>query len=103
MQDLISLLNELTTLEKIADAAGIVPQAISTSIEKVLAVLSDDSLSSTAVLSDVSSLIAEVEKTEVVDAVKEYAKQVLTLIENIRGSKSAFTPASVIIHDAPSV
>jgi hypothetical protein len=107
MQELLSLLGELKTLEAIAKASGVVPPNVTEAIDKVLAVLSDTNFvkpdSTLAVISDVSMLISDIDKLEADPAVKEFAKQVLTLIENIRNAvKPAYAPASVVIRDVPA-
>lgn len=103
ISELNSLVGELTTLRDIAEAVGPVPAEVSASIEKVLSVLRLDPIKSEAVatlLSEVTSLITAVDKLEVIPAVKEWAKQVLTLVENM-GDVKPSVPASVIIQPIP--
>lgn len=107
MQELVSLLNELSTLEKIAKASGVVPPVITNALDKVVAVLAANEFvkpdSALAVLTDVTQLISDVDQLEADPAVKEFAKQVLTLVENIRSAvKPSYAPASVVIKDVPA-
>jgi hypothetical protein len=107
LTELISLLNELKTLEAIAKASGVVPINITNAIDKVLAVLASSDFvnpnSALNVLSDVTAAISDIEQIEADPDVKQFAKQVLTLVDNIRNaSKPSEVPASVFIKDVPA-
>jgi hypothetical protein len=104
MTELISLLNELLTLEKLAVASGAVPKQVGDAISKVVDVLSKTELvtpnSVANVLTDVRSLVDAIDQLEADVSVKQYASQVITLIENI---VKLAKPAPVAPVSVPSV
>jgi hypothetical protein len=100
MTELISLLNDLKTLEAIAKASGAVPVEVTTAIDKILDVLSDTKFvspdSKVNALKDVFTLISAVDKLEADPAVKEFAMQVVQLVTNIQAAmKTSAAPAAV--------
>jgi hypothetical protein len=106
LTELISLLNELKTLEAIAKASGAVPINITNAIDKVLAVLASSDFvnpnSALNVLSDVTAAISDIEQIEADPDVKQFAKQVLDLVDNIHNAVKPQAPASVFIKDVPA-
>jgi hypothetical protein len=105
MPELISLLNELKTLEAIAKASGAVPLDITNAIDKVLATLGSADFVSTnstlGVLTDVTAAMNAVDQLEADPDVKQFAKQVVQLVDNIRAAFKP-APAATFVKDVPA-